>query len=58
MGRGTPADPREDPVPAAQRYLKSDLPGTVRFLSGKAVVIVDPKPLRGRLIWVAGTAVS
>ncbi len=58
MGRGIPADPGEDPVAAVQRYLSSDRPGTVRFLSEKAVVIIDPKSLRGRLIWVAGTAVS
>lgn len=58
MGRGILADPREDPVTAVQRYLRSDRPGTVRLLAGKAIVLIDPKPLRGRLIWVAGTAVS
>src|SRR6202158_5461767 len=39
MGRGIPADPREDPVAAVQRYLRSDRPGTVRFLAEKAVVL-------------------
>lgn len=58
MSRGIPANLRENPVAAVQRYLRSDRPGTVRFLAEKAVVLIDPKPLRGRLIWLAGTAVS
>jgi hypothetical protein len=58
MGRGIPAKPHENPTTALQRYLHSDRPGTVRFLAKKAVVLIDPKPLRGRVIWLAGAAVQ
>ena len=58
MARGIPADPHENPITALQRYLCSDRPGTVRFLAEKAVVLIDPKPLRGRVIWLAGAAVQ
>ena len=57
MGRGIPANPRDNAITAVQRYLVSDRPGTVRFLAGKAVVLIDPEQWRGRVIWLAGKPV-
>jgi len=58
MGRSIPARIGEDPVLAVQRYLRSDKSGTVRFLAEKAVVLIDPRPLCGQIIWPTNTPVA
>jgi hypothetical protein len=57
MGRGISASMRENPVVAVQRYLSKGDTATARFLAEKAVVLIDPKRLRGQLIWLRGKPV-
>lgn len=57
MSRGIPANIHESPVVAVQRYLRTSEAVTARYLAEKAVVVIDPKRLRGQLIWSAEMAI-
>lgn len=44
-------EPGDDPVTAVQGYLRSAATTTAWHLSQKAVVVVDPPELLGKVIW-------
>jgi hypothetical protein len=51
IGRSIPRADRSKPVQALRRYLQSGTSASARCLAQKAVVILDPPRLRGRIIW-------
>jgi hypothetical protein len=51
IGRSLAASPDGDPVEAVRGYLRAARTETARQLAGKAVVLLDPEPLRGQVIW-------
>lgn len=51
IGRSLDASPDADPVEAVRRYLRAARTETARQLASKAVVLLDPEPLRGQVIW-------
>ncbi len=52
MGRVIDVLPTADPVEAVRDYLSRSATTTSRKLAEKAVVVLDPGPLRGHIIWV------
>lgn len=51
IGRSLPEEVGADPVLVIQRYLSRPATRTARALAQKAVVLLDPEPLRGRVVW-------
>jgi hypothetical protein len=51
IGRSIPGADRSKPVETLRRYLRSGATESARHLAQKAVVILDPPRLRGRVIW-------
>lgn len=51
MGRELRAAPGDDPVVAVRRYLEAAKTATARLLAKKAVVLLEPEELRGRVVW-------
>ena len=51
LGRSIPAKPYEDPVLAIRWYLKAGMTESARRLREKAVVMIEPKNLRGTIVW-------
>jgi hypothetical protein len=46
-----PVGPSADPIKAIQDWLSRPTRDSPRFLAQKAVVLIDPPPLRGRVAW-------
>jgi hypothetical protein len=51
IGRSLDVLPGVDPVEALRSYLTNARTETARCLARKAVVLIDPEPLRGRVVW-------
>ena len=51
IGRSLRANPGDDPVLALRHYLGHPTTATARHLAEKAVVLIDPEPLRGDVVW-------
>ena len=51
IGRSLQVDVDAHPLETLRRYLSRPRTGTARALSQKAVVLLDPEPLRGRVAW-------
>lgn len=51
LGRSLDVAPNADPVEAVRHYLAAGRTETARHLAGKAVVVLEPEPLRGQVIW-------
>lgn len=51
MGRSLPEGVNANPVEALTRYLVGGRTKTARRLREKAVVLIDPPQLRGRVVW-------
>lgn len=49
--RSIPDEPGADPVVALRRYLSRPTTASARALAQKAVVLLDPEPFRGRVVW-------
>ena len=56
IGRSLPEPPDADPVDALRRYLEEGRTASACALAAKAVVSLDPVPLRGRVVWATGAA--
>jgi hypothetical protein len=54
IGRSIRGVARADPVESLRRYLRSGATTSARFLAQKAVVLLDPPPLRGTIVWRRG----
>jgi hypothetical protein len=54
FGRSLPEAPGSDPDAAVTRYLGRSRSPSARLLAEKAVVLLDPAPRRGEIIWTAG----
>lgn len=57
MGRSIDQAPGEDGVVSLLRYLGLKPTGTAWHLAQKAVVLIEPRPRIGNLIWLRGAAV-
>lgn len=51
IGRSLKAKPNDDPIKVLRAYLQIGQTETARCLARKAVVLIDPEPLRGRVVW-------
>jgi hypothetical protein len=51
IGRSLREHVDADPAEALRRYLSAPRSATARALSQKAVVLLDPEPLRGTVVW-------
>jgi hypothetical protein len=51
LGRSIPATLHEDPVLAIRRYLNAGMTESARRLREKAVVMIEPRNLRGTIAW-------
>jgi hypothetical protein len=51
IGRSLNESVGADPFEAVRRYLSRPRTKTARCLTKKAVVLLDPEPLRGRVAW-------
>lgn len=51
LGRSLPEDVGSDPMGVIERYLSRRPTASARALSKKAVVFIDPEPLRGTVAW-------
>ena len=51
IGRSLDAAPDADPVEVVRDYLAASRTETARQLAKKAVVLLEPEPLRGQVIW-------
>lgn len=51
IGRSIPEEPGAEPVETMRRYLSGGRTASARALAEKAVVLLDPEPLRGRVVW-------
>jgi hypothetical protein len=51
IGRSLDVSPDADPVEAVRRYLAAGATETARQLARKAVVLLEPKSLRGQVAW-------
>lgn len=51
LGRTLGVPPTADPVGAVRDYLSIGSTTTARMLAEKAVVVIDPLPLLGRIVW-------
>ena len=54
LSRALPAGLQDDPVHALRRYLAAGKTDTALELAAKAVVLLDPQPLRGTVVWPVG----
>ena len=54
LGRSIEKGRGENPVDAVLRYLENQKSGTAWHLAQKAVVIIEPREFRGRVIWPIG----
>ena len=52
-GRSLDCKPGEDPIEVLQRYLRSGKTPSARELRDKAVVLIDPEPFHGYVVWPA-----
>jgi hypothetical protein len=50
-GRSIGASPVDDPIEALQHYLRRGSTPVARRLAGKAVVLIEPEPLAGYVVW-------
>jgi hypothetical protein len=53
IGRSIPAANPADPVGSLQRYLRAGTTKTARLLAQKAMILIEPANLIGRLVWPA-----
>lgn len=51
IGRSLKAKPNADPIKVLRAYLQAGQTETARCLARKAVVLIGPEPLRGRVVW-------
>lgn len=51
IGRSIRDADRTNPVETLRRYLRAGITGSARFLAQKAVVLLEPAPLRGTIVW-------
>lgn len=51
--RALPVETDDDPVTAVQDWLRAAATDSACALARKGVVLVDPSPLRGRIVWPA-----
>jgi hypothetical protein len=51
IGRSLPERQDADPVQALRRYLQESRTSSARALARKAVILIDPAPLRGVTVW-------
>lgn len=51
IGRSLEVSPEANPVEAVRAYLAAGRTETARQLARKAVVLLEPEPLRGQVIW-------
>jgi hypothetical protein len=56
--RSLPVPPDADPVDSVRAYLREGRTETARHLALKAVVIIEPEPLRGHVAWPEPCAVA
>ena len=54
IGRSLPEKPGADPRAVIERYLCGGRTASARALARKAVVLLDPGPLRGEVVWPTG----
>jgi hypothetical protein len=54
FGRSIPAHPAGDVILAVQAYLNGRSTESALRLALKAVVLLDPEPLRGVVVWRPG----
>lgn len=54
IGRSIYANTDEDPVTAVRRYVKEGRTKSARLLAEKAVILIDPTPRRGEILWPIG----
>lgn len=52
IGRSLKVSTDVDPIEAARAYLHRPRTKTARCLARKAVVLIDPAPLRGQIVWM------
>ena len=52
-GRSLPCEPDDDPVAAVQNYLRKGETPSARELRQKAVVLIEPEPFLGYVVWPA-----
>jgi ribonuclease HI len=58
IGSSLDVAPDTDPVESVRRYLAEPRTETARQLAKKAVVLLDPEPRRGQVVWpLAGTVI-
>jgi hypothetical protein len=51
IGRSLPKELGDDPVVVVRRYRSGGATRTARALARKAVVLLDPEQLRGKVVW-------
>lgn len=51
IGRSIRGVERGDPVETLRRYLRAMATSSAKFLAQKAVVLIEPAPLRGTIVW-------
>lgn len=51
LGRALKAAPSADPIGAVRAYLQAGVTTTARELAAKAVVVIDPGPTFGQVVW-------
>lgn len=51
IGRSLEVGSNADPIEAVRAYLQRPRTETAQCLAKKAVVLLDPEPLRGRVVW-------
>lgn len=51
IGRSMRGVNRTDPAESIQRYLRAEATQSAHLLAQKAVVLLDPVPLRGTIVW-------
>lgn len=58
IGRSLPVTPGADPISTLQEYLRAQRTKSARHLAEKAVVLIEPLPLLGHVVWLAEGATS
>jgi len=53
IGRSIPVRPSESPIAALRRYVTEGKTESARRLAEKAIVLLEPARLRGRIVWPA-----
>lgn len=56
IGRSIRGADRGDPVETLRQYLRARTTSSARALAQKAVVLIEPAPLRGTIVWPINTA--